>query len=180
MESKTKRPQTAQITSNTLSTDGLNNESTQPSTAGTPAMTKNQKKKQAKKKNQNKKELIDKMKERNISSIKCPKDLDDKGFITELNDIALGNKNKLSKYNLRGQRSPSNSQGSSSKSSSSDDDDHDVEEIEDYGVDGYHACHVGEIIDSKYVVLKKLGWGHFSTVWLTFKLSDKQLYALKI
>ena len=120
------------------------------------------------------------MKERNISSIKCPKDLDDKGFITELNDIALGNKNKLSKYNLRGQRSPSNSQGSSSKSSSSDDDDHDVEEIEDYGVDGYHACHVGEIIDSKYVVLKKLGWGHFSTVWLTFKLSDKQLYALKI
>ena len=42
------------------------------------------------------------MKERNISSIKCPKDLDDKGFITELNDIALGNKNKLSKYNLRG------------------------------------------------------------------------------
>jgi len=27
--------------------------------------------------------------------------------------------------------------------------------------------------------LKKLGWGHFSTVWLAIKLSDKQLYALK-
>lgn len=55
-----------------------------------------------------------------------------------------------------------------------------MEEIEDYHVNGYHAAHVGEIIDSKYLLLKKLGWGHFSTVWLAFKLSDKQLYALKI
>jgi serine/threonine-protein kinase SRPK3 len=30
------------------------------------------------------------------------------------------------------------------------------------------------------VVLKKLGWGHFSTVWLAFSLFDKKLYALKI
>ena len=29
-------------------------------------------------------------------------------------------------------------------------------------------------------MLKKLGWGHFSTVWLALKLQDKQLYALKI
>lgn len=28
--------------------------------------------------------------------------------------------------------------------------------------------------------MKKLGWGHFSTVWLALKLQDKQLYALKI
>jgi serine/threonine protein kinase len=47
-------------------------------------------------------------------------------------------------------------------------------------MDGYHCAHVGEIIDSKYILLKKLGWGHFSTVWLAFKLSDKELYALKI
>jgi len=37
-----------------------------------------------------------------------------------------------------------------------------------------------EILDSRYIVLKKLGWGHFSTVWLAFNLSDKKLYALKI
>ena len=37
-----------------------------------------------------------------------------------------------------------------------------------------------EIIDNKYIILKKLGWGHFSTVWLALKLQDKQLYALKI
>ena len=36
------------------------------------------------------------------------------------------------------------------------------------------------MLDSKYVVLKKLGWGHFSTVWLAFNISDKKLYALKI
>jgi len=37
-----------------------------------------------------------------------------------------------------------------------------------------------EILDSRYVILKKLGWGHFSTVWLAFNLSDKRIYALKI
>ena len=30
-----------------------------------------------------------------------------------------------------------------------------------------------EIIDHKYLTIKKLGWGHFSTVWLAFKLQEK-------
>jgi hypothetical protein len=58
-------------------------------------------------------------------------------------------------------------------SSSGDNDDNDVEDLDDFNVNGYHPAHVGEILDSKYVILKKLGWGHFSTVWLAFKLSDK-------
>jgi len=37
-----------------------------------------------------------------------------------------------------------------------------------------------EIINSKYIILKKLGWGHFSTVWLGLHLGDKKLYALKL
>lgn len=69
---------------------------------------------------------------------------------------------------------------SRSSSSHSSNDDHDIEDFEDYRYNGYHPAHQGEIIDSKYVLLKKLGWGHFSTVWLAYKLSDKQLYALKI
>lgn len=56
----------------------------------------------------------------------------------------------------------------------------DNEDFPDYGENGYHAVHVGEILDSRYLILKKLGWGHFSTVWLAFSLSDKRLYALKI
>lgn len=43
-----------------------------------------------------------------------------------------------------------------------------------------HLLICREILDSKYVILSKLGWGHFSTVWLALKLQDKQLYALKI
>ena len=76
----------------------------------------------------------------------------------------------MSKSYLRDKRSDDSGDDSSSDSS---EDDNDVEEIDDYQKDGYHPAHVGEIIDSKYVILKKLGWGHFSTVWLAFKLSDK-------
>ena len=36
-----------------------------------------------------------------------------------------------------------------------------------------------EIINNKYILIQKLGWGHFSTVWLGFHLGDKSLYALK-
>ena len=114
-----------------------------------------------------------------MSRIKCPKDLDIEGIVQELDDLRFKNYNPISKFDSRNRRTSEESESSSSNSNSSNDD-NDVEEWDDYHVDGYHACHVGEIIDSKYVILKKLGWGHFSTVWLAFKLSDKQLYALKI
>ena len=29
---------------------------------------------------------------------------------------------------------------------------------------------VSEIMDAKYMMLRKLGWGHFSCVWLALKL----------
>jgi serine/threonine-protein kinase SRPK3 len=35
-------------------------------------------------------------------------------------------------------------------------------------------------LDNKYLILRKLGWGHFSTVWLAIKIQDRQLYALKV
>lgn len=56
----------------------------------------------------------------------------------------------------------------------------DNEDLPDYKENGYHPMHIGEILDSRYLILRKLGWGHFSTVWLAFSLSDKKLYALKI
>jgi serine/threonine-protein kinase SRPK3 len=31
---------------------------------------------------------------------------------------------------------------------------------------GYHRVVIGDIFNERYVVLEKLGWGHFSTVWL--------------
>ena len=122
--------------------------------------------------------------ERNESTIKCPRDLEQQGHIVELPDVVLKNHNPISRYNQklgkRRSRSSGSDSSSSSSSSSSDSSDNDCEDFEDFHVDGYHVAHVGEIVDSKYVLLKKLGFGHFSTVWLAFKLSDKQLYALKI
>lgn len=49
---------------------------------------------------------------------------------------------------------------------------HHEENINDYKVGGYHPVSKGEVYYSRdfpkreYVVLRKLGWGHFSTVWL--------------
>lgn len=41
------------------------------------------------------------------------------------------------------------------------------EDPEDYKEGGYHPVRVGELYkDGQYRVIRKLGWGHFSTVWL--------------
>jgi serine/threonine-protein kinase SRPK3 len=31
---------------------------------------------------------------------------------------------------------------------------------------GYHPVKVGEVYNRRYTIIRKLGWGHFSTVWL--------------
>ena len=31
---------------------------------------------------------------------------------------------------------------------------------------GYHPVEIGDIYNGRYHVIRKLGWGHFSTVWL--------------
>ena len=40
--------------------------------------------------------------------------------------------------------------------------------------------HLGEKMNSKYIILKKLGWGHFSTVWLTKDLKHNSYVAIKV
>jgi hypothetical protein len=40
------------------------------------------------------------------------------------------------------------------------------EGAENYKRGGYHPVAVGDVFHERYVVLQKLGWGHFSTVWL--------------
>lgn len=61
-------------------------------------------------------------------------------------------------------------------------DDHsDVEDAEDYRKGGYHPVYVGEKFkQGRYVVLKKLGWGHFSTVWLVLDTTSHTFAALKV
>ena len=45
----------------------------------------------------------------------------------------------------------------------------DEEDLKDYRTGGYHPVRLGEAFSAdRYVVLSKLGWGHFSTVWLAW------------
>lgn len=57
----------------------------------------------------------------------------------------------------------------------------DEEDSEDYCKGGYHPVTVGENFkDGKYTVVRKLGWGHFSTVWLSKDNTTGKHVALKV
>ena len=86
----------------------------------------------------------------------------------------------------KGKGPSSNSQMRRSPSSSTSEDDHaettaDEEDSEDYCKGGYHPVHVGETYNNgRYVVVRKLGWGHFSTVWLSRDTVSGKHIALKV
>ena len=40
------------------------------------------------------------------------------------------------------------------------------EDAKDYCKGGYHPINIGDVFNQRYKVLRKVGWGHFSTVWL--------------
>lgn len=79
----------------------------------------------------------------------------------------------LPKSNLSPSSSPSSSSSFERQSSS--------EDFEDYKQDGYHPVTLSENFKSmKYQVIQKLGWGHFSTVWLVNEKKTENYFALKI
>ena len=57
---------------------------------------------------------------------------------------------------------------------------------EDEGLDGYkrggyHPVYIGDKYNhGRYVVVNKVGWGHFSTVWRAYDNQDHRYVALKI
>ncbi|KAJ3284380.1 serine/threonine protein kinase, CMGC group, partial [Borealophlyctis nickersoniae] len=55
------------------------------------------------------------------------------------------------------------------------------EDAEDYCKGGYHPVNIGDSFnEGRYTILRKLGWGHFSTVWLAQDLKFDRPVALKI
>ncbi|XP_022850658.1 SRSF protein kinase 1-like isoform X2 [Olea europaea var. sylvestris] len=55
------------------------------------------------------------------------------------------------------------------------------EGTEDYRRGGYHAVRIGDTFKhDRYVVQSKLGWGHFSTVWLAWDTQKSRYVALKV
>lgn len=71
---------------------------------------------------------------------------------------------------------------------SSDEDYSDDEEEgeEGYKVGGYHPVNIGDKFhNGRFVVIEKLGWGHFSTVWMSYDkkrstADDLQFVAIKV
>jgi len=56
----------------------------------------------------------------------------------------------------------------------------DEEGIKEYRVGGYHVVRKNDVYGGRYQIVKKLGWGHFSTVWLCVDKDTKKQVALKI
>ncbi|KAK2073405.1 hypothetical protein P8C59_007692 [Phyllachora maydis] len=74
-----------------------------------------------------------------------------------------------------------NSPASSSSLEEAADNTADEEDSEDYCKGGYHPVTIGETFkDAKYTVVRKLGWGHFSTVWLSRDNTTGKHVALKV
>lgn len=49
-----------------------------------------------------------------------------------------------------------------------------------YRKGGYHPVRIGEVYNGRYRVEEKLGWGHFSTVWLCLDLDAHNCVAMKV
>ncbi|XP_037539669.1 SRSF protein kinase 2 [Nematolebias whitei] len=45
---------------------------------------------------------------------------------------------------------------------------------------GYHPVKIGDLFNGRYHVIRKLGWGHFSTVWLCWDIQVKNFVAMKV
>jgi serine/threonine-protein kinase SRPK3 len=72
-------------------------------------------------------------------------------------------------------------EGSESSGDEAQENTADEEDSEDYCKGGYHPVQVGEQYnDGKYTVVRKLGWGHFSTVWLSKDNTTGKHVALKV
>jgi len=66
-------------------------------------------------------------------------------------------------------------------SSNESSDESDVEDKRDYRRGGYHPVEPGEPFHaSRYIAARKLGWGHFSTVWLAWDRREERPVALKV
>lgn len=59
-------------------------------------------------------------------------------------------------------------------------DEEEQEDPADYVEGGYHPVRIGQLYNGRYHVIRKLGWGHFSTVWLCWDVSAKRFVAMKV
>ncbi|RCK56063.1 Protein kinase dsk1 [Candida viswanathii] len=100
-------------------------------------------------------------------------------------ELELNVKHKYNfKMNTEGPRDIINEVAEGSDDDDDDDEPENIadeEDLEDYVPGGYHPCFIGETYkNGKYTLVRKLGWGHFSTVWLA-KDNDRNCHvAMKV
>ncbi|EWZ29539.1 CMGC/SRPK protein kinase [Fusarium oxysporum Fo47] len=51
---------------------------------------------------------------------------------------------------------------------------------EAYHPGGYHPVHLGDVIEERYHIMRKVGWGQYSTVWLAVDMKLTRYVSLKI
>lgn len=76
--------------------------------------------------------------------------------------------------------SESNSYYSSSSYDSSSDEDASEENVNYYKPGGYAPISIGEVLDDRYRVFKKIGFGHFSIVYLVYDYTTSDFVAMKV
>ncbi|XP_067855197.1 SRSF protein kinase 3-like isoform X2 [Heptranchias perlo] len=54
------------------------------------------------------------------------------------------------------------------------------EDPAEYCTGGYHPVKLGDIFNGRYQVVRKLGWGYYSTVWLCWDLLKNKFVAVKV
>lgn len=59
-------------------------------------------------------------------------------------------------------------------------DESEYEDIDDYKIGGFHSAHIGEIIFDRYVLIERIGWGVFGSVWLAMDFKHNTYVAVKI
>lgn len=100
-----------------------------------------------------------------------------KGKPEEINGQGGGNRN-ISRFEPS--HSSSNETIEDADEPYSSEEEEEQEDSNDYRKGGYHPVKIGDLFLSRYHVTRKLGWGHFSTVWLCWDLEEKRFVALKI
>ncbi|KAJ2797104.1 serine/threonine protein kinase, CMGC, partial [Coemansia furcata] len=86
-----------------------------------------------------------------------------------------------SSFTRVGSRAPAGEDSDSGSEDYDDEPEMEEEDIEDYCKGGYHPVKIGDIFKGEqYKVVRKLGWGHFSTVWLAHDRENNIHVALKI
>lgn len=92
------------------------------------------------------------------------------------NNIYFRARNINNAKNSTVNRTPSNSSREETADTTADE-----EDCEDYCKGGYHPVTIGEKFkEGRYTVIRKLGWGHFSTVWLSRDNVTGKHVALKV